>query len=111
MLISFWITFARIAARDRGTFNDEAFMPELQSSLPEHGRIACSLCHGGAPLVFDATKTQNNTGDWRITANPLAWGNPAAEIIVLGFSKGPTQAGALGATSHDQIAYKGAASP
>ncbi|WP_454249244.1 hypothetical protein [Pseudomonas sp. R151218B TE3479] len=29
------------------------------------------------------------------------------EIVVLGFSKGPTQAGALASTPHDEIAYKG----
>jgi len=46
-------------------------------------------------------------GKWRITANPLAWGNVAPEIVVLGFSKGPTQAGALATAPHDQIAYKG----
>jgi hypothetical protein len=39
--------------------------------------------------------------------NPLAWGNAAPEIIILGFSKGPTQAGALATTEHNQIAYKG----
>ncbi|MWP40334.1 hypothetical protein GQY15_22615 [Rhodobacter sphaeroides] len=42
-----------------------------------------------------------------MTANPLAWGNSEPEIVVLGFSKGPTQAGALATTPHDQIAYKG----
>lgn len=46
-------------------------------------------------------------GSWRITANPLAWGNPQAEIIVLGFSKGPTQAGALEQSPHNDIAFKG----
>ena len=45
-------------------------------------------------------------GRWRITWNPLAWGNPNAEVVCLGFSKGPTQAGAL-AGSHDAVAYKG----
>lgn len=39
--------------------------------------------------------------------NPLAWGNADPEVIVLGFSKGPTQAGALATAEHDQIAYKG----
>jgi hypothetical protein len=54
---------------------------------------------------FDKTKrTENN---WRITANPLAWGNEEPEVLVLGFSKGPTQAGALASAPHDEIAYKG----
>lgn len=72
--------------------------------LPAHGRIDCTICHRG-PVEFG--RTQRTEGDWRITANPLAWGNPRAEIIVLGFSKGPTQAGALSAALHNEIAYKG----
>lgn len=75
------------------------------SCLPNHGRVSCSLCYGGNSPQFDITK--RTEGDWRITANPLAWGNPEAEVVLLGFSKGPTQAGALGSTPHDAIAYKG----
>ncbi len=75
------------------------------SCLPAHGRIDCILCHRGAAAIFDQTRTED--GDWRITNNPLAWGNPNAEIVVLGFSKGPTQAGSLASTPHDAIAYKG----
>ena len=75
------------------------------SSLPCAGRIACSRCHQGGEVLFD--QTRRTEGDWRITANPLAWGNPQAEIVVLGFSKGPTQAGALAGSYHDAIAYKG----
>lgn len=73
--------------------------------LPIHGRVDCDLCFGGRKTSFDETRQAE--GDWRITSNPLAWGNPEAEVVVLGFSKGPTQAGALKATSHDEIAYKG----
>jgi hypothetical protein len=73
--------------------------------LPNHGRIDCTNCFNEEPVLFD--QTQKSDGSWRITANPLAWGNTAAEIVVLGFSKGPTQAGALASTPHDQIAYKG----
>jgi hypothetical protein len=75
------------------------------SCLPAHGRVDCVLCHRGRATTFDQTTTEE--GDWRITANPLAWGNPEAEIVILGFSKGPTQAGALASTPHDGIAYKG----
>jgi hypothetical protein len=56
-------------------------------------------------VKFDHTR--RTVSDWRITANPLAWGNPDAEIVVLGFSKGPTQAGALTTVDHDVIAAKG----
>lgn len=75
------------------------------STLPTHGRINCTACHSCESVNFDSTKTGDN--DWRITANPLAWGNPNAEVVILGFSKGPTQAGALANTPHDDIAYKG----
>lgn len=75
------------------------------SCLPKHGRVSCSRCHLDPSPQFD--KTMRTEGDWRITANPLSWGSTAPEVIVLGFSKGPTQAGALASTPHDQIAYKG----
>ncbi len=75
------------------------------SALPRHGRIECTKCFNGQSVEFD--KTRCTEGGWRITANPLAWGNPEAKVVVLGFSKGPTQAGALANTPHNAIAYKG----
>lgn len=75
------------------------------SCLPDHGRISCSICYGDCSPQFDVTK--RTEGDWRITANPLAWGNATPEVVVLGFSKGPTQAGALTMAPHNEIAYKG----
>ena len=77
------------------------------SCLPSHGRVNCTRCFGdGARVEFDRTRRTADDGKWRITANPLAWGNEEPEIVVLGFSKGPTQAGALATTPHDEIAYK-----
>lgn len=73
--------------------------------LPTHGRVDCVLCHRGQASNFDRTATIE--GDWRITANPLAWGSQFPEVVVLGFSKGPTQAGSLASTPHDAIAFKG----
>jgi hypothetical protein len=73
--------------------------------LPESGRIHCAVCHRGQPYAFDVTRTEDD--GWRITNNPLAFGSPSPEIVVLGFSKGPTQAGALARLPHDQIAYRG----
>lgn len=75
------------------------------SCLPSHGRVSCSRCHGDVAPQFDVSK--RTEGDWRITANPLSWGSIKPEIVVLGFSKGPTQAGALASMPHDEIAYKG----
>lgn len=74
------------------------------SCLPIHGRVDCTVCFKSKPVIFDQTKETD--GNWRITANPLAWGNQNAEIVILGFSKGQTQSGALANTSHDEIAYK-----
>ncbi|MFD2642092.1 hypothetical protein [Pseudomonas japonica] len=75
------------------------------SCLPSHGRVTCTRCHRDAAPQFDVSR--HTEGDWRITANPLAWGSTRPEIVVLGFSKGPTQAGALASTPHDDIAFKG----
>ena len=74
-----------------------------------HGRVDCTRCFPSeTPVKFDATKRVSPDEDWRITSNPLAWGNIEPEILVLGFSKGPTQAGAsLANVPHDRIAYKG----
>lgn len=78
----------------------------VTQKLPGHGRVACAQCFKTCSRIeFDKTRRQD--GAWRITANPLAWGNDEPEVIVLGFSKGPTQAGALNNTPHDEIAYKG----
>lgn len=72
--------------------------------LPNHGHIDCDRCHL-SPIIFDST--QRTEGDWRITANPLAWGNPHAEILVLGFSKGPNALGAMATKPHNSIPYAG----
>jgi hypothetical protein len=81
-------------------------MENAQSNdLPRHGRIACSLCHD-KPVVFDETRTEGERGSWRITANPLAWGNHRPEVLILGFSKGPSQAGELRRLPHDEIPYR-----
>jgi hypothetical protein len=74
------------------------------SCIPVHGRINCDLCHRD-PVTFDLTRREDEKSEWRITANPLAWGNPHAEIMVLGFSKGPNALGALSREPHDSIPY------
>jgi hypothetical protein len=71
--------------------------------LPAPGRIECALCHAG-PVSFDRTRAEGD--GWRVTANPLAWGNPNPEVLVLGFSKGPSQTGGLSQIHHDQIAFR-----
>ncbi|MFN8720425.1 MAG: hypothetical protein ACK5YI_06325 [Rhodospirillales bacterium] len=72
--------------------------------LPAHGRIDCAICHRGQAYKFDETRTVAD--GWRITANPMAWGNDEPEVVVLGFSKGPSQAGDLKQLRHDDIAFR-----
>lgn len=77
----------------------------MTCALPSHGRVECAVCHRGQQYAFDVTRTEAD--GWRITNNPLAFGSAEPEVLVLGFSKGPTQAGALASTPHDQIAFRG----
>ncbi|WP_394155815.1 hypothetical protein [Loktanella salsilacus] len=75
--------------------------------LPSHGRVNCTRCFVSPQAVaFDKTKRTSPEETWRITSNPLAWGSAEPEIVVLGFSKGHTQAGALATATHNEIAYK-----
>jgi hypothetical protein len=90
----------------RGLFGAGEKAIASSTSLPCAGRIDCSLCHVG-PVVFDVTRATAPSNDWRITANPLAWGNDRPEVLVLGFSKGPTQAGALAKQPHNDVPYRG----
>src|ERR1700746_3379626 len=75
------------------------------AGLPPAGRISCSLCHS-RPIEFDVTQTTSAKGDWRLTANPLAFGNQRPEVLVLGFSKGPSQAGELGRLPLSEIPFR-----
>lgn len=73
--------------------------------LPASGRIQCADCYSGRQHTFDDLRAEGD--HWRITNNPLAWGNVEPEVVVLGFSKGPTQTGALSRQRHEEIAFKG----
>jgi len=75
------------------------------SCLPKHGRVGCQRCFSRRATRFDLTKEEKE--GWRITSNSLSWGSVEPEVVVLGFSKGPTQVGALANRPHDEIAYKG----
>lgn len=77
-----------------------------QRSLPFPGKISCSRCYG-SPVEFNSTRQKSADGKWRITSNPIAWGSPDAEVLVLGFSKGPNQLKALETKGLDQIAFAG----
>jgi len=77
------------------------------NTLPKAGQINCTKCFNAENITFDETYVESKDKKWRLKNNPLAWGNMNAEIVVLGFSKGPTQAGNLLNTPHNEIAYKG----
>lgn len=77
----------------------------MNSCLPAHGRVNCTTCYVSQSVEFDTT--QRAEGHWRITANSLAWGSRNPHVVVLGFSKGPTQSSALARQPHDEIAFAG----
>ncbi len=79
----------------------------LAGSLPCRGRIDCDLCHGHLPK-FNETQPPSNDGAWRLTANPMAWGNSHPEVLVLGFSKGPNQIKDIETRPHDDVAFRSA---
>jgi hypothetical protein len=56
------------------------------STFPVHGRIVCRLC-------FHGTGNVRLVRNWKIINDPCAAGGHKPEILVLGFSKGATQAG------------------
>ena len=57
-------------------------------NFPAHGPIACRKCFSGS------TSDSLTIGRWQAVNDPGAWGSAAPKILVLGFSKGFTQAGA-----------------
>lgn len=58
------------------------------SVLPPQGPIACRKCYDNVPGDL------LETGRWRAVNDPGAWGSPTPRVLVLGFSKGFTQADA-----------------
>ena len=71
-----------------------------RASLPAHGPIACRRC-------FDADGEAVDRGDWRIVNDPGAWGSATPQVLVLGFSKGFTQAGAARSGRFEEVPFKG----
>jgi hypothetical protein len=67
--------------------------------LPEHGKINCRACF-----------TDNNNQaaphpHWRMVNDPGAWGSNEPEYLVLGFSKGATQAGIFDTGRFEDVAF------
>ncbi len=69
--------------------------------LPTHGLINCTAC-------FDSSSRVANPHPlWRIANDPGAWGNHEPKYLVLGFSKGSTQADIYKNGSFEDVAFAG----
>lgn len=69
------------------------------ASLPSHGPIACRRC-------FETDKPVAERGAWRIVNDPGAWGSANPTVLVLGFSKGFTQADATRSGRFEDVPFK-----
>ena len=70
--------------------------PPRIAALPEHGKIQCRRC-------FPDKAIAHTDGLWRITNDPGAWGSRNPRYLVLGFSKGFTQADAYANGPFDAV--------
>ncbi len=69
--------------------------------LPQHGKIECSACYGpGEKEAFPHSL-------WKMRNDPGAWGGNNPEWLVLGFSKGSTQADYYDNGSFEEVAFAG----
>lgn len=75
----------------------------MTDTLPPHGPIACRACW------TDPASRVHTTSDrkFRIVNDPGAWGSTRPEILVLGISKGFTQADAYEKVNFDAVPFKG----
>ncbi len=71
--------------------------------LPKHGKIECRLCFSSS----DASVRKLNS-NWKIVNDPGAWGGgDCPDYLVLGFSKGATQAGVYESSRFEDVAFAG----
>lgn len=68
--------------------------------LPTHGLITCSNC-------LPKGSQEHTVDNWRICNDPGAWGSRNPKILVLGFSKGFTQANAILSKPFNNVAFAG----
>ncbi|RTE67324.1 hypothetical protein EH243_03740 [Amphritea opalescens] len=68
--------------------------------LPTHGRISCRKCYesNGSDRCSPHPK-------WQMVNDPGHWGSSTPEYLVLGFSKGATQAETFRTGSHEEVAF------
>jgi hypothetical protein len=70
--------------------------------LPAYGKIQCRECFS----LTDGETTKPHP-EWRMINDPGAWGGSIPKYLVLGFSKGSTQAGIYQNGKFEDIAYAG----
>jgi len=71
-------------------------------TLPEHGTITCRACFNELDI-----NSCSPAPKWKIVNDPCAWGSAKPTYLVLGFSKGFTQADAFKNKPFEQIAFAG----
>jgi hypothetical protein len=70
--------------------------------LPEHGKISCRKCFSETDKGIVIPHAS-----WKMINDPGAWGSSSPEYLVLGFSKGATQAGIYNEGHFEDIAFAG----
>jgi hypothetical protein len=71
--------------------------------LPRHGKIECRRC-----FHIDEGAARKPAANWRMINDPGAWGGGSGpDYLVLGFSKGATQAGIYDSGRFEDIAFAG----
>lgn len=73
----------------------------MSAIAPSHGPVECARCWVGC------TSRVQESGIFRLVRDPGHWGASDPLTLVLGISKGNTQARAFGAEPFDGVAFKG----
>lgn len=72
----------------------------IDGTFPSHGPITCRCC-------FVGTEADSQMrGKWKVVNDPGAWGSGDPEIVLLGFSKGFTQADAYRTRPFDDVPFR-----
>ena len=69
--------------------------------LPCHGKIDCNKCYNNMDRVTNLNPL------WKMKNDPGAWGSSKPEVLILGFSKGSTQANIYENGNFNDIAFGG----
>lgn len=75
-------------------------MADERRDFPAHGKVNCSLC-------FPVPGGTISRGKWSFHNDPGHWGSSTPTILVLGFSKGPTQKAAYSRSTFEDVAFAG----